>query len=143
MPAAVLIVKSLEQAADLGGDLTQAVYHELFREHPDFRAHFLRDKDDAIKGEMLSQLIMAILDICEGGQMGINLIRTLSHNHREFGVDVENFVLFFPTLQKTVQQVLGGFDGATADAWHQLVSHLEMISRLETTAPAAAFSPAF
>ena len=138
MSAAVFIISSLEQAAEAGGDLTLAVYDELFAAHPDFRIHFLRDKNDAIKGEMLSQLIMAILDICDGGQMGINLIRTISHTHREFGVDLDCFVTFFTALQNTVQHVLGGFNAETEAAWNMLVARLEIISRLETTAPAIA-----
>jgi hemoglobin-like flavoprotein len=142
MSAAALIIQSFEQAAEQGGDLTSAVYDELFTAHPDFRVHFLRDRNDAIKGEMLSQSIMAILDICDGGQMGINLIRTISHNHREFGVDLDTFVTFFTALRKTVRQVSGGFDAATESAWDILLSRLETISRLETTAPAmAAFWP--
>jgi hemoglobin-like flavoprotein len=136
MSAAELIMTSLEQAAETGGDLTTAVYDELFSAHPDFRAHFLRDKDDSIKGEMLSQSIMAILDICDGGQMGVNFIRTISHTHREFGVDLDSFVTFFTALRRTVQRVSGGFDPATAAAWNKLIMRLETISRLETTAPA-------
>ena len=136
MSAAAFIISSLEQAAEAGSDFTSAVYNELFSAHPDFRVHFLRDKNDAIKGEMLSQLIMAILDICDGGQMGINLIRTISHTHREFGVDLDSFITFFTALQNTVQHVLGGFNAETEAAWDMLVARLEIISRLETTAPA-------
>ena len=138
MSAAGLIVSSLEQAADKGGDLTSAVYDELFSAHPDFRIHFLRDKDDAIKGEMLSQLIMAILDICDGGQMGVNIIRTISHTHQEFGVDLDSFVTFFPALRDTVRDMLGDFDEETGSAWDLLVARRSIIARLETNAPAIA-----
>jgi hemoglobin-like flavoprotein len=136
MSAAVLIVQSLEQAAEAGGDLTDSVYDELFAAHPDFRIHFLRDRDNAIKGEMLSQLIMAILDICDGGDMGVNLIRTISHTHQEFGVDLDSFVTFFSALRVSIEKLLDGFDDDTKAAWDMLVTRLSIISRLKTTDPA-------
>ena len=54
--------RSLEIAAERGGDLTPRVYERLFAREPAMRALFWRDGNGAIKGEMLARVFEAILD---------------------------------------------------------------------------------
>lgn len=60
-PYAVHIETSLERLAE-HGDPAPAVYRRLFQRHPEFEAHFWRDADGAVRGEMLARTLLALID---------------------------------------------------------------------------------
>ena len=62
VPYAQAIGDSLERVGELSADPTPLVYARLFAVHPAMQAHFWRDTDGAIRGEMLSRAFDAILD---------------------------------------------------------------------------------
>src|SRR6185369_11832106 len=59
---AALIHSSLEHVAERVTDLTPQVYARYFARHPEARVLFGHDDDDDLKGDMLSRLIIQIMD---------------------------------------------------------------------------------
>ncbi len=120
------IEKSLEIAAERGGDLTPVVYEQLFQRHPDMKPLFWRDKNDAIKGEMLMRTFEAILDFIGPRQFADHLIKTEVVNHAGYDVPPNVFATFFGLIAEVVKETCGAdWSPAMESAWRRALVDLD------------------
>jgi hemoglobin-like flavoprotein len=120
------VLESLERAAELGGDLTDAVYQHLFAAQPELEPLFWRDRDGSIRGEMLNRAFEALLDFIEERRYADMMLRCEIITHGEFGVPRTLFTSFFPAVAETVQTTLGpDWTPDMAAAWKQVISDLQ------------------
>lgn len=101
------IEKSLEVAAERGGDLTPVVYARLFERQPEMEALFWRDTTNAIKGEMLMRVFEAVLDFVRERKFADHLVRTEVITHAGYDVPPAVFSTFFGLVAEVVQEVCG------------------------------------
>ncbi|HPA39081.1 MAG TPA: globin [Phenylobacterium sp.] len=135
MDREALITASFELAAEKAGDLTPLVYERLFREHPEMEALFWRDKNHQVKGEMLSQVAVAILDFVGPRRYSSQLIRTEVINHAGYDVPPEVFRLFFGVVRDSMKAVCGADWTADIDAaWSSTLTDLDAYATLNSTA---------
>ena len=128
-----IVMESLERVADKAGDPAPLVYERLFAAQPEMRALFSLDRNDAIKGNMLAQLIDCMIDLSEEGHYARGLIRAEMVNHGNLGVPPEVFITFVDTVIATFRDVLGeDWSKEFDEAWSGLAR--EFRSMLETAA---------
>jgi hemoglobin-like flavoprotein len=124
---AALIEASLEALAERAGDPTPLVYAKLFAAYPAYQAHFWRDKDGAIKGEMLARVFEALLDFIGERRYADHMINTELVTHEGYDVDREVFATFFGHVAQTVQDVLGeDWTAELAAAWSALLEEIDV-----------------
>ena len=119
------LTASLELVAERCGDPAELIYRRLFGAFPEMEALFVRDRDGAIRGEMLAQAFACLM-----GEVSYSetLIRAERINHEGFGVDPRAFESFFPILRDTCREVLGrDWTPAMDAAW---TARLAQIARL-------------
>ena len=117
------VTRTLERVAALHGDPVDLVYAELFRRHPETEALFLLDRDGAVRGNMLANVIDVLLDWEADQRYGRNLLRAELQNHGNLGVEPELFLGFFAVLETVVARVLGPeWTQADAAAWRELIA---------------------
>ena len=123
---AALIESSFEQAAERVEDLTPLVYERLFRQQPEMEPLFCMDPNGQVRGEMLSQVIRAILDFVGPRQYAATLIQSEAMNHAGYDVPPEVFGTFFGVVADTLREVLGeAWSPAMAAAWRELLIALD------------------
>jgi len=121
-----LIERSLELAAERGGDLTPRVYARLFADHPEMEALFTRDRDGLVRGEMLARVFEAVLDFIDRRAYAARMIQCEVVTHEGYGVPPEVFGVFFATVADTLAEVLGAdWTPAVAAAWSELLTELD------------------
>lgn len=103
---AELIQHSLEQAVANVEDLVPHVYRRFFAVHPEARELFGHDDDDAIKGPMLTKLVMQIVDYAEGHAMP-DLIVSWASDHIAYGVGLHMFPTMFECVRDTLREAAG------------------------------------
>jgi hemoglobin-like flavoprotein len=109
---------SLTLAADRAPDLTEAVYARLFARHPAMAAEFWRDRNGAIRGEMLARSFEAILDLCGPAAWAPAFIATETTTHDSYGIPRDIFADFFAVIGETVAATLGpDWTPAMAKGW--------------------------
>jgi len=126
MERAALIEQSLELAAERCDDLTPLVYARLFREQPQMEPLFWRDKNGAIRGEMLARVFEAILDFVGERLYAHHLIQCEVVTHAGYDVPPDVFQTFFPVVAATLREVLA--DAWTSEinlAWQGLLADLD------------------
>jgi hemoglobin-like flavoprotein len=124
-----LIERSLEIAAQRGGDLTAAVYARLFRERPELEAMFVMDTDGAVRGEMLSRVFAAILDFIGDRAYAQNWIRAEATTHEGYLVARADFARFFAIVAETVREACGvDWDEAMNAAWSRLTIEIAALT---------------
>jgi hemoglobin-like flavoprotein len=117
---------SLALAAERCADLTPRVYARLFAAQPRMEALFWRDKNHAIKGEMLAKVFEAILDFVGEREYAARLIQCEVITHAEYDVPPEVFRIFFGTVAATVRDVLGPDWTPPIDAaWRQMLGEID------------------
>jgi len=120
------IEKSLEIAAERGGDLTPVVYARLFERQPEMKALFWRDTRDTIKGEMLMRTFEAILDFIRARRFADHLIQTEVVTHAGYDVPPEVFATFFGLVVEVVEEACGpDWTPAMARAWRRTLADLD------------------
>ncbi len=120
------IEKSLEIAAERGGDLTDVVYARLFERQPDMKPLFWRDTDNAIKGEMLMRAFEAILDFVRAREFADHLIKTEVVNHAGYDVPPDVFATFFRLIAEVVEETCGpDWTPAMSGAWRRTLADLD------------------
>ncbi len=121
-----LIEASLEIAAERCPDLTPLVYRRLFAQHPEMEVLFWRDKDHAIKGEMLAKVFEAILDFVGPRKYADQLIQCEVVTHAGYDVPPQVFGVFFGVVASTVGEVIGEhWTPDTEAAWMVLLRALD------------------
>jgi hemoglobin-like flavoprotein len=122
---AAAITRSLELVAERG-DPTSRVYARLFAAHPDMERLFVRDADGAVRGNMLAEVIAAVLDFIDADLYGGNLLRIELVNHENLGVPRHVFPAFFGAMRDTFAEMLGGEWTADMDsAWRELLARVD------------------
>lgn len=120
------IEKSLEIAAERGGDLTPVVYARLFDRQPEMKLLFWRDKTEAIRGEMLMRTFEAILDFIGPRQFADHLIKTEVVNHAGYDVPPDVFATFFGLIAEVVKETCGpDWSPAMESAWRRTLVDLD------------------
>jgi hemoglobin-like flavoprotein len=120
------IVASLELASERLGDLTPFVYAALFADHPEMRALFWRDTNNAIKGEMLAKVFEIILDFVGDNLFASNMIQCEVITHSGYDVPPDVFAVFFAIVRKTLREQLGAdWTPAFEEAWDELLGELD------------------
>ena len=99
------IEHSLELLAERVGDPAALIYARLFATFPEVEAEFARDKDGAVRGEMLAVAFQSLLEL--DGAWGANLIRAEVVNHDGFGVPPDRFGAFFGVVRDVCREALG------------------------------------
>ena len=123
--SADVIEKSLELVADRIGDPTPLVYRRLFEANPDMRELFMRDRDNSVKGQMLQQVLEAVMDFVGPRGFADGLFATEWVNHQGLGVPPEQFIQFFSILVDTFRDELGADWTDDYDAaWRTLVGEI-------------------
>ena len=110
------IVASLDAAAEAGGDLTGAVYRELFARYPEMEALFVRDTTGAVKGEMLARVFEMVLDYVGKGAYAENMVRSEVITHAGYDVPPTIFPLFFDVVFDRLKAAAGA-------AWTSEMTH--------------------
>ena len=134
-----LIERSLEIAAERGGDLAVSVYTRVFQERPELEAMFVMDTDGAVRGEMLSRVFDAILDFIGDRSYAQNWISAEATTHEGYLVSREDFSRFFEIVAAVVREACGEeWEHGAADAWQNLLQTLALYVSL---VPAGATRP--
>lgn len=123
---AELIEESLALAAERSADLTPLVYARLFAEQPQLEPLFCMDDNCQVRGEMLSQVIRAILDFVGERKYAATLIQSEAMNHAGYDVSPEVFGTFFGVVADTLREVLGeDWSPPIDEAWRGLLIELD------------------
>ena len=114
---AALINASLEHVAEKVADLTPLVYARYFVRHPEARALFGNDDDDDLKGQMLSKLLLQIMDYAEG-RTDPDIIVSWASDHLAYGVSLSMFPAMFESLEEVLRDAAGAaWTDDTSHAW--------------------------
>ena len=123
---AELIEESLALAAERCADLTPLVYARLFAQQPQLEPLFCMDDNGQVRGEMLSQVIRAILDFIGERKYAATLIQSEAMNHAGYDVSPEVFGTFFGVVADTLREVLGeDWSPPIDEAWRGLLIELD------------------
>jgi hemoglobin-like flavoprotein len=123
---ATAIERSLEIAADRRGDLTARVYEVLFARQPEMQLLFIRDTNNAIKGEMLMRVFEAILDFIGERKYADHLISTEVRTHDGYDVPPKVFATFFGLVAEIIEEACGPeWSPAMAAAWRRTLADLD------------------
>jgi hemoglobin-like flavoprotein len=124
------IERSLEIAGERQGDLAPRVYALLFGRQPEMAALFWRDKDNAIKGEMLAQVFETILDFIAERRYADHFLRAEVTTHEGYDVPREVFATFFGITEEAVRDACGAeWTDEMAQAWNRLLADLDQYVR--------------
>ena len=119
------ITRSFELVAERG-DPTALVYARVFAEHPDMEALFVRDTNGNVRGNMLAEVMTALLDFVGADHYGGNLMRAEIVNHENLGVPPQVFVAFFKAVRDVFAQMLGSEWTPDIDsAWDDLLARID------------------
>jgi hemoglobin-like flavoprotein len=135
---ALAIERSLEIAAERQGDLTPRVYGILFQRQPDMEALFWRDKNHAIKGEMLMRVFEAVLDFVGERRYADHLILSEIVTHEGYDVPRAIFPTFFEIVEEVVRAACGpDWTDDMAQAWRQMLADIDSEIRRQAAVTAA------
>jgi hemoglobin-like flavoprotein len=124
-PFAAAVEESLGLLAERCPDPTPAVYARLFAQQPRMQAHFWRDADGAVKGEMLSRTFALILDLVGDGRYAAQMIGTEMVTHEGYDIPREVFATFFGVVRETAREILGDdWTPAYEAAWDGLLAEI-------------------
>lgn len=131
---------SLELLVERCDDPTPHVYARLFAAEPRMEAHFWRDTNGAVRGEMLSRAFEAILDFVGERHYAQHMIGTEMVTHEGYDIPREIFITFFGVIRDTVRDLLGAdwtpaFEAAWADLLAELHAYTQTTPRAQATAP--------
>ena len=117
---------SLELVSERCADLTPLVYARLFAQYSQMEALFWRDRNHAVKGEMLANVFQIILDFVRENAFAANMIQCEVVTHAGYDVPPDVFRTFFPIVAATIREQLGGDWTAQIDAaWKKLLAELD------------------
>jgi hemoglobin-like flavoprotein len=125
-----LIERSLEIAAERGGDLMKKVYERLFSQHPDMEALFIRDTNGSVRGEMLARVFEMIMDFIDRRAYAAQMIQCEVVTHEGYGVPPEVFGVFFGVVAETLRISVGpDWSEAMDAAWRDLLRQMDGYAR--------------
>ena len=113
-PHAAAIEASLERLAERSPDPTAHIYALLFARQPHMEVHFWRDKNGAIRGQMLAKTFEAILDFVGPRRYAAMMIQNELITHEGYDIPREVFATFFGVVRDGVRELLAEIDGYIA-----------------------------
>lgn len=120
------IERSLEIAAERGGDLSEGIYARLFAQFPETEALFVLDRDGQVRGAMLAHVFETILDFIGERRYAHRFIGAEIVTHDGYGVDPAAFAAFFGIVREEVEAACGpDWSTPIAEAWRQLLIELD------------------
>ena len=121
---------SLERLGDLGIDPADEVYARVFARWPETERLFFRDRDGAIRGHMLFEVIEAVLDFAGDRNYAPNYIANERVHHiDDLQVGDEAYLGLFAVLRDVVADALAGdWTAEMAAAWTALLAELERLA---------------
>ena len=128
LPYAAAVEQSLELLAERCPDPAPVVYARLFAQQPRMEAHFWRDADGAVRGEMLSRTFSLILDLVGDGRYAAQMIGTEMVTHEGYDIPREIFAIFFGVVRDATREILAA--DWTADfeaAWQALLAEIDHV----------------
>jgi len=125
-----ILEASLEALAARAGDPTAAVYERLFARYPETEALFVRDRNGAVKGEMLAKVFECALDLAGPNAYAANFIRCEVVNHEGVGVPRELFPRFFEVAVEAFQALMGEAWTPEIDrTWRGLIARMAALAQ--------------
>jgi hemoglobin-like flavoprotein len=119
------IVASLELLAERCPDPAPVIYRRMFETHPQMEPYFWRDKDGAIRGEMLARTIEAILDFVGERRYAGHMIGTEMVTHEGYMVQREVFITFFTIIRDSAREILADeWSAAFETAWAEMLAEI-------------------
>lgn len=119
------IERSLEIAAARGGDLTDAIYAQLFAQFPETQALFALDRNGQVRGAMLSHVFDTIFDFIGDRRYAHRFIACEIVTHEGYDVPPDAFAAFFAIVRDQVEAACGaGWTSDMSNAWHALLADL-------------------
>jgi hemoglobin-like flavoprotein len=98
----------------------------VFAAHPAMEALFVRDTTGGVRGNMLAEVVTAILDFIDRDTYGGNLMRIEIVNHENLGVPKEVFGTFFSAMRDAFAEMLGADWTPEIDAaWRALLARID------------------
>jgi hemoglobin-like flavoprotein len=130
LPYADAVEASLGLVAERCPDPTAVVYARLFAQQPRMRAHFWRDSDGAVKGEMLSRTFALILDLVGEGRYAAQMIGTEMITHEGYDIPREVFSTFFSVVRDAAREILqDDWTPAFEAGWLGLLDRIDHLVR--------------
>ncbi len=116
------LLASLEQAAEIAGDIAPAIYARYFERCPDSMAIMVHT-DEHMRGRMIEEVYRLLMaeDVAQEREY---LVFETS-NHRAYGAQPHMYENLLLATQDVVQQALGdNFDGAMKAEWGKRLEDL-------------------
>jgi hemoglobin-like flavoprotein len=134
---AASIEHTLELVAARVGDPAPMVYARLFAQAPELEALFVNDRSGAVRAEMFLKSIDVIQDLVGESHYAQSLVATEWINHRNLGVPMAHFGLFFQSVVASFREALGSEWTPEIDlAWSGALDRLQAV--IDTAASEAA-----
>ena len=119
------IERSLEVAAERGGDLSQAIYARLYKAFPETEPLFALDRDGGVRGAMMAHVFETIFDFIGERRYAHKFIQCEIVTHEGYGVPREAFAAFFAIVGDEVRDACAEeWTDAMAHAWKSLLKDL-------------------
>ncbi|MFT3722593.1 MAG: globin [Hyphomonadaceae bacterium] len=106
MPAAEVILSTLQAVADRHGDPSAAIYARLFRAYPELEGLFHMDRDGGVRASMVQQGFECILDYVGPRLTAPQIIAAARIHHDGYGVPAERFDDFFAAMRDAFRDLL-------------------------------------
>ena len=100
------ITRSLEQLADLGVDITPAVYEQFFAQCPEAAGLFGTNEARSAQGKMVAELVQTVLDRLEGKPYGPVVVETMVSDHDSWGVTLPMYDAFLAAFSYVLEKTL-------------------------------------
>lgn len=107
MTDGAIILETLALVADRQGDPADAIYAELFSQHPQLEPLFWLDSDGGVRASMVQQALECVLDRAEGGWGARAVVTAARQHHHGYGVPPESFDEFFVAMRSAFRGILG------------------------------------
>ncbi len=101
---------SLDLVAAAVGDPAPLVYARLFERFPDMASKFGPDPGDLVKGQMLHQALICLLDLEADGFMAGPILTAERTTHANLDIPAETFAAFFTVIHHVFRE-------AAAERW--------------------------
>lgn len=121
------LARSLELLGERGVDPSAEIYARVFARWPETERLFFRDRDGAIRGHMLFEVIEAVLDLAGERRYARGFIADERVHHADdLTVSDEAYIGFVAILRDVVRDRLGAdWTAAMATAWAELIAEIE------------------
>ncbi len=121
----VIVIDTLERAAQACADPAPPVYRRLFAMHPEFESMFSLDTDGGVRGSMLQTAFDCLIDLAGEGRAAPAILTSERMNHDGYGVPPETFEWFFGAIRDTVRDLNGqAWQDREESAWAVLLDRL-------------------